>query len=205
VRFKLEEIDAIARNAEDGAKTGASGAALAPIRRMVKPDNGGEIMTETATFGAGCFWGVEAAFRNVEGVKATAVGYSGGTTENPTYEEVCTDRTGHAEVVRVEYDPEKVSYEQLLDVFWKCHDPTQLNRQGPDYGKQYRSVVFSHTPEQEKAARASKERLEASDRFKGRKIVTQIEPAPEFYMAEPYHQQYLQKRGQASCHLPLGE
>jgi peptide-methionine (S)-S-oxide reductase len=153
-----------------------------------------------ATFGAGCFWGVEAEFRRVQGVKATAVGYAGGDLENPTYKDVCSDTTGHAEVVQVEYDPEAVSYDDLLNVFWENHDPTTLNRQGPDIGTQYRSVVFFHTPEQEEAARASKERLEKSGRFR-RPIVTQIEPASEFWRAEEYHQQYLEKRGLASCHI----
>jgi peptide-methionine (S)-S-oxide reductase len=155
---------------------------------------------EKATFGAGCFWGVEAAFRLVKGVKKTAVGYAGGTTRNPTYEEVCTDTTGHAEVVQVEYDPQEVTYERLLDVFWAEHDPTQLNRQGPDVGRQYRSVVFFHSPEQEKVARASKERLATSGRFK-RPIVTEILPAPEFWRAEDYHQQYLEKRGRARSRM----
>ena len=153
-----------------------------------------------ATFGAGCFWGVEAEFRRVQGVKATAVGYAGGDLKNPTYKDVCSDTTGHAEVVQVEYDPEAVSYDDLLNVFWENHDPTTLNRQGPDIGTQYRSVVFFHTPEQEEAARASKERLEKSGRFR-RPIVTQIEPASEFWRAEEYHQQYLEKRGLASCHI----
>jgi peptide-methionine (S)-S-oxide reductase len=155
---------------------------------------------EKAMFGAGCFWGVEATFREVPGVVNTTVGYAGGHTKNPTYEEVCTDLTGHAEVVLVEYDPEKVSYEQLLEVFWNCHDPTQLNRQGPDVGTQYRSVIFAFTPEQREAAEASRERLERSGRF-SRPIVTQILPAPEFYPAEEYHQRYLEKRGLRSCHM----
>ncbi len=150
------------------------------------------------TFGAGCFWGVEAAFRQIQGVTSTAVGYLGGTVENPTYQDVCTGSTGHAEVVQVEYDPAQIAYEDLLNVFWKCHDPTTLNRQGPDVGAQYRSAVFFHTPEQEAAAKVSKEK--AQDRFK-RPIVTEITPASAFYRAEEYHQQYLEKRGQASCHL----
>jgi peptide-methionine (S)-S-oxide reductase len=153
-----------------------------------------------ATFGAGCFWGVEAAFRRVKGVTSTRVGYSGGTMKNPSYNDVCTDRTGHAEVVEVEYDPAKVSYEELLNVFWDIHDPTTLNRQGPDVGTQYRSVIFFHSPEQEALAKASKEKLQHSGRFK-RPIATEITPASEFYMAEDYHQQYLEKRGQESCHL----
>jgi peptide-methionine (S)-S-oxide reductase len=153
-----------------------------------------------ATFGAGCFWGVEEEFRKVAGVKDTAVGYSGGRLENPTYEDVCTDRTGHAEVVEVEYDPEKVAYETLLDVFWNGHNPTQLNRQGPDVGTQYRSAIFFHTPEQEEAARASKEKLAQSGRF-ARPIVTEISPAQRFWRAEDYHQRYLEKRGLGSCHV----
>ena len=153
---------------------------------------------DRAVFGAGCFWGVEAAFREVRGVKSTAVGYSGGTVKNPTYKDVCTGRTGHAEAVKVEYDPAEVSYEELLDVFWGCHDPTTLNRQGPDVGTQYRSAIFFHTPEQEVAAKASKEHLQASDHYT-RPIVTEIIPASEFYRAEEYHQQYLEKLGQASC------
>ena len=150
------------------------------------------------TFGAGCFWSVEAAFRQIQGVTATTVGYLGGTVANPTYQDVCTGSTGHAEVVQVEYDPAQIAYEDLLDVFWKCHDPTTLDRQGPDVGAQYRSAVFFHTPEQEAIVLVSKEK--AQDRFK-RSIVTEITPASTFYRAEEYHQQYLEKRGQASCHL----
>src|SRR5215831_12235201 len=153
---------------------------------------GGADKMEKATFGAGCFWGVEATFRQVEGVTTAAVGYMGGTLENPTYEDVCTDRTGHAEVVQVEYDPSQVSYDELLKVFWENHDPTTLNRQGPDVGTQYRSVIFFTTPEQERAARASRAALEASGRYH-RPIVTAIEPAPPFYEAEEYHQRYLEK------------
>jgi len=155
---------------------------------------------EKATFGAGCFWGVEAAFRQIKGVKATAVGYMGGKLKDPTYQDVCTDRTGHAEVVEVEYDPSEVSYEELLRVFWDNHDPTTLNRQGPDTGTQYRSVIFYHTPEQEAAAKASKDTLAKSGRYK-QPIVTEITAAPEFWRAEDYHQQYLEKRGLAQCHL----
>jgi peptide-methionine (S)-S-oxide reductase len=156
--------------------------------------------TEKATFGAGCFWGVEEEFRKVPGVVDAAVGYSGGSLENPTYRDVCTDRTGHAEVVEVDFDPAVVSYDRLLDVFWNAHDPTQLNRQGPDVGTQYRSVVFVHSPEQDAAARASLDRLEKSGRFR-RPIATQIEPAARFWRAEDYHQQYLAKRGLGSCHV----
>ncbi|MEM2160322.1 MAG: peptide-methionine (S)-S-oxide reductase MsrA [Candidatus Nitrosotenuis sp.] len=147
-----------------------------------------------ATFGAGCFWCVEDIFRTTKGVTSTMVGYGGGKTKNPTYEEVCTDMTGHAELVQVEYDPKVISYENLLDVFWNSHDPTQLNRQGPDIGTQYRSVIFCHDSEQEKIAHASKEKLEKSGRF-GKKIVTEIKPAPEFYKAEEYHQKYYLKCG----------
>ena len=153
-----------------------------------------------ATFGAGCFWGVEEDFRKVPGVVGTAVGYSGGTKANPTYEDVCSDRTGHAEVVEVEYDPAKTAYETLLDVFWNGHNPTQRNRQGPDVGTQYRSVIFFHTPEQEAAARASKERLAQSGKF-GKPIVTEISPAQPFWRAEEYHQRYFEKRGGGSCHV----
>jgi len=153
-----------------------------------------------ATFAAGCFWGVEAAFRQVPGVTATRVGYTGGTTTNPTYKQVCTDRTGHAEAVEVSYDPARVSYDDLLRVFWENHDPTQRNRQGPDIGTQYRSAIFYHDSEQEAAARASKERLERSGAHK-RPIVTEIVPAQTFYQAEDYHQQYLEKRGLATCRI----
>ena len=157
-------------------------------------------MTEKATFAAGCFWGVEAAFRQVPGVLDAAVGYSGGAFPNPTYEDVCTGRTGHAESVQVEFDPARVSYDQLLDVFWENHDPTTLNRQGPDVGTQYRSVIFVEGPEQEKAAKESKERLEKSSRYR-RPIVTEIAPAQPFWRAEDYHQRYLEKRGLAHCKI----
>jgi len=152
---------------------------------------------EKATFGAGCFWGIEAAFRQVKGVKTTAVGYSGGTLENPTYDDVCSGQTGHAEVVQLEFDPKRVSYGELLNLFWDVHDPTTANRQGPDVGSQYRSAIFFHGPEQEAAARASLAHEEQSGRF-GRPIVTEITPASTFYMAEDYHQQYMEKRGGAS-------
>ncbi len=154
----------------------------------------------TATFAAGCFWGVEAEFRRMPGVTATRVGYSGGTTTTPTYEQVCSGRTGHAEAVEVTYDPECVSYDDLLRVFWENHDPTQRNRQGPDVGTQYRSVIFYQDPAQQEAARASKERLEQAGAYR-RPIVTEIAPAPAFYEAEDYHQQYLEKRGLAACHI----
>ena len=153
-----------------------------------------------ATFAAGCFWGVEATFRQLPGVISTRVGYIGGNTPDPTYKDVCTDTTGHAEAVEVEYDPAKISYDQLLNVFWENHDPTQLNRQGPDWGKQYRSAIFFHSPEQEREAKASKEKLEKSHRF-SKPIVTQIVPATTFFQAEDYHQQYLEKKGLASCHI----
>jgi peptide-methionine (S)-S-oxide reductase len=153
-----------------------------------------------ATFAAGCFWGVEATFRQIPGVSSTRVGYTGGQSANPNYKDVCTDRTGHAEAVEVEYDPAKVSYGDLLNVFWENHDPTQLNRQGPDFGTQYRSAIFYHSPEQELAARESKAKLEKSGAY-NRPIVTQIVPAVTFYEAEDYHQQYLEKRGLASCHI----
>jgi peptide-methionine (S)-S-oxide reductase len=155
--------------------------------------------TEKATFGMGCFWGAEEVFRVAKGVISTTVGYMGGTLANPTYEDVCTDKTGHAEAVQVEYDPSSVSYKELLDIFWENHDPTTLNRQGPDLGTQYRSVVFFHTKEQEEEARKSKEGLERSKRFK-RPIVTEITPASTFYRAEEYHQKYLQRRGFGTCH-----
>ncbi len=157
-------------------------------------------MNEKAIFAAGCFWGVEADFRQIPGVTATRVGYTGGHTTNPTYEQVCSHTTGHAEAVEVTFDPEQVSYDELLDVFWHAHDPTQLNRQGWDVGDQYRSAIFFTSPEQQEAAVASKERAQADTR---KPIVTQIEPAGEFYEAEDYHQQYLEKRGRASCHVGL--
>ncbi len=153
---------------------------------------------EKAMFGAGCFWGVETTFRNIKGVNNAAVGYAGGKTENPTYEDVCGKETGHAEVVEVEFDPAFVPYQQLLDVFWANHDPTTLNRQGPDVGSQYRSVIFYYTPEQRAAAEQSKAEMDKRGKFR-RPIVTLIEPAPEFYRAEEYHQRYLEKRGLAHC------
>jgi len=153
-------------------------------------------VTKKATFGAGCFWGVEAAFRQLDGVAKTRVGYAGGELDNPTYEDVCSHKTGHAEVVEVSYDPDQVSYDDLLDVFWGKHDPTQLNRQGWDIGDQYRSVIFVHDEEQRTAAERSKDNEQAAYR---KPIVTQIEPASAFYEAEDYHQQYLEKRGRSSC------
>ncbi len=156
---------------------------------------------EKAAFGAGCFWGVEAAFRQVKGVVSTEVGYMGGWLKNPTYREVCSGQTGHVEVVQMEYDPSQVSYDELLDVFWKIHDPTQLNRQGPDVGTQYKSVIFFHNAEQEAAARSSNERLQNSGRL-DKKIVTEVLSASQFCRAEEHHQQYLEKRGVKSCGLP---
>ena len=156
---------------------------------------------QTATFAAGCFWGVEGAFRQVKGVDSVTVGYTGGATVNPTYAQVCTHLTGHAEAVEVVFDSSKVSYNDLLNVFWKIHDPTQLNRQGPDTGTQYRSTIFYHSPEQAAVARASLEQLQKSAKFGKRKVVTQIVPATVFYRAEEYHQNYLQKNGLPACHL----
>jgi len=155
-----------------------------------------------ATFGAGCFWGIEAAFRRIPGVIDVAVGYTGGTLENPSYKDVCTGRTGHAEAVLVDFEPAKVTYQQLLDVFWSSHDPTQLNRQGPDVGTQYRSVIFYHDQEQLAQAEESKAKLDSSGRFR-RPIATQIVPAAPFFRAEEYHQRYLEKRGQESCSIHL--
>jgi peptide-methionine (S)-S-oxide reductase len=156
---------------------------------------------ETATFAAGCFWGVEAAFRQVEGVLSTSVGYTGGTTENPTYQEVCTGATGHAEALQLEYDPAAISYGELLDVFWASHDPTTKNRQGPDVGTQYRSAIFFHSPQQREEAVASRTRLQESGRV-GRPIVTEITPVSTFYRAEEYHQNYLEKQGLGACPRP---
>jgi peptide-methionine (S)-S-oxide reductase len=157
-------------------------------------------MERKATFGAGCFWGVEAVFRQVEGVIATKVGYAGGHTESPSYEDVCSHTTGHAEVVQVTYDPDRISYDELLDVFWGKHDPTQMNRQGWDVGDQYRSVIFFHDEEQREAAERSKAALDASGKYR-KPVVTQIEPAPVFYPAEDYHQRYLEKQGLRHCRI----
>lgn len=154
---------------------------------------------ETATFGAGCFWGVEETFKEIPGVKSTAVGYLGGTYDHPTYGDVCTGRTGHAEVLQLQYDPNEVSYDSLLDTFWRNHNPTTLNRQGPDVGTQYRSAIFFHTSQQEEMAKASKEKSERSGTFRN-PIVTEITPASTFYRAEEYHQRYLEKRGVGACH-----
>ncbi len=153
---------------------------------------------EKATFGAGCFWGVEETFRKLKGVTSTAVGYAGGNKENPGYEDVCSDETGHAEVVQLEFDPSQINYDQLLDVFWSNHNPTTLNQQGPDVGTQYRSVIFYHSPEQRAAAETSKRKISESRKF-NRPVVTRIEPAPKFWRAEEYHQRYLEKRGQSHC------
>lgn len=155
---------------------------------------------EKVAFGAGCFWGVEAAFRKLAGVKNTHVGYMGGKTDNPTYKDVCNGDTNHAEVVLVEFDPAAISFDALLDTFWENHDPTQKNRQGPDFGTQYRSVIFAFTPEQIQTAELSRKALEKSGRFRN-SIVTEIKPAPEFWRAEEYHQQYLEKQGKDSCHF----
>ncbi len=156
--------------------------------------------TEKATFGAGCFWGVESAFRAVKGVNEVISGYAGGHIKNPAYRDVCSGETGHAEVVQVEYDPSQVGYDELLEVFWNCHNPTTPNRQGPDVGTQYRSAIFFYTPEQEIAAKASREKLQQSGRWR-EPVVTEILPASEFYPAEEYHQRYFEKRGvQGHCH-----
>lgn len=162
------------------------------------------VKTEEAMFGAGCFWGVEATFRKVPGVTEVFSGYAGGKTKNPTYKDVCTDATGHAEVVHITFDPAKVSYKQLVELFFKMHDPTQVNRQGPDYGTQYRSAIFYYSPEQQKTAQAVKDALTARGRFK-RPIATEISPAGTFYKAEEYHQRYLEKHGLDNCHLPPPE
>ena len=154
---------------------------------------------QMATFAAGCFWGVEETFTKIKGVKSTRVGYIGGNLPNPTYEDVCTDRTGHAEALQVKYDPKEISYEELLDLFWSIHNPTTKNRQGPDIGSQYRSIIFYHTPEQESIAKKSKQELDDSNRFQN-KIVTEIVPASTFYPAEDYHQKYYQKIGGGSCY-----
>jgi peptide-methionine (S)-S-oxide reductase len=156
---------------------------------------------EKATFGAGCFWGVEAKFAAMPGVAATAVGYEGGKLDNPSYKDVCTDQTGHAEVVELDFDNEKISFERLLDAFFELHDPTTMNRQGPDWGTQYRSAVFFHSPEQEQQAKAKIEELNNEGRYKPKRVVTQVVPAETFWRAEEYHQRYLEKRGLASCHI----
>jgi peptide-methionine (S)-S-oxide reductase len=180
-----------------GALLAGSVAQAAPETNAVAK---GAAHMEKATFAAGCFWGVESEFRAVKGVQDTAVGYTGGAIPNPTYEQVCTHATGHAEAVEVQFDPKVVTFEQLLDLFWKIHDPTQLDRQGPDVGSNYRSAIFCHTPEQQKAAQASLEKLQQTPGYYNRKIVTQIVAAAPFYRAEEYHQRYLEKHGRAKCH-----
>lgn len=159
--------------------------------------------TEIATFAAGCFWGIEDVFRHTNGVVETSVGYTGGHLEEPSYRQVCTGRTGHAEAVEIEYDPTKVTYEQLLEVFWQVHDPTQLNRQGPDHGTQYRSAIFFHDPGQERLARESMAKLQDSGKFR-RSIMTEISPAANFWQAEEYHQQYVEKNGHGGCAVNFG-
>jgi len=172
-------------------------AGKAAKKSEARAQRGGDMELEKAIFGAGCFWGVEAAFREVEGVKETVVGYSGGHAANPSYKEVCSGTTGHTEVVQVLFDPEEVAYEELLDIFWKCHDPTEVNRQGPDVGSQYRSVIFYCSPEQKAAAQASKAQRDASGTYQ-RPVATAIEAATAFYRAEDYHQQYFEKRGRSA-------
>ncbi len=164
------------------------------------PAEEGAMQTEKATFAAGCFWGVEAAFRSIDGVIDAQSGYTGGHTENPTYKEVCSDTTGHAESVEVTFNPAKVSYERLLEAFWKMHDPTQVNRQGPDVGSQYRSAIFYHSPEQQAAAEASKAALNQDAKFK-KPVATEIVPVAPFYRAEEYHQRYFEKTGRPACHI----
>ncbi len=181
-------------------KTGLAAAVAATTAAKRKAAKGADMgSVETATFGAGCFWGVEELFRKTPGVIETAAGYMGGQKENPAYEDVCTDETGHAEVVQVKFDPKKIPYDKLLGLFWANHNPTTLNRQGPDIGTQYRSVIFFHTPEQEKLAQKSKIAASESGKWGGRPIVTEIAPAQKFWKAEDYHQKYLQKRGLESC------
>jgi len=163
--------------------------------------DGGEKPMETATFGGGCFWGVELAFSQQDGVIETDVGFMGGSKDDPSYKEVCYTDTGHAEVVHLTFDPDKISYDDLLNIFWRIHDPTQVNRQGPDVGTQYRTVIFYHSDDQREQAEASKTAMDASGKFKA-PIATIIEPAATFWKAEDYHQDYLKKRGQTSCHIP---
>ncbi len=167
---------------------------------LLPSENGNNL--QTATFAAGCFWGVEEEYRKVKGVKSTTVGYTGGWLENPSYEHVCSDRTGHAEAIQITYNPREVSYENLLEIFWSIHNPTTKDRQGFDFGTQYRSAIFYHTPKQEETARKSKEELERSGRFKNKRIVTEIVPVLAFYKAEEYHQKYYQKKGGGgSCYF----
>jgi len=166
---------------------------------VVSAEEGG-VKTEKAVFAAGCFWGVESAFRQIVGVVDTQVGYTGGKTADPTYQDVCTDTTGHAEAIEITFDPAKVSYEKLLDFFWRMHDPTQIDRQGPDVGTQYRSAIFYHSPQQKAAAEASESALDKSGKYK-KPIATQILPAGPFYRAEEYHQRYFEKNGGPACHI----
>jgi len=190
-------VDTVANSGADKPRPRQNSQTKTPaLRKVEQPAE--PVKYEKATFAAGCFWGVEASFRAVEGVVATQVGYTGGRRANPTYRQVCTDKTGHAEAVEVTYDPKKVSFEDLLDVFWKIHDPTALNRQGPDVGTQYRSTILYHSPNQKALAEASMQKLEKARAFK-RPIVTEIVPAPKFYKAEEYHQRYLEKQGKTSC------
>ncbi len=188
-----------------GANTSPSGAAPTPTtdaasKDATSMDSTVQGATQTAMFGAGCFWGVQAKFDKIDGVIATEVGYAGGTMDKPTYKDVCTDETGHAEVVHITFDPAKVSYQQLVDAFFTLHDPTQMNRQGPDYGTQYRTVIFYYSPEQQQTAEATIQRLTEAKKFP-RPIVTKVVPAAEFWKAEDYHQKYLKKRGLDDCHL----
>lgn len=194
----LFAVLAIGLSFADNETAGSDKKEMQDAQQMSATDKETAEMTEYATFGGGCFWGVEAAFQKIDGVSKTEVGYSGGNTDHPTYRQVCTGRTGHAEVVRVTYDPSVCTYQQLLDVFWSVHDPTQVNRQGPDIGEQYRSVIFYHSPEQKKIAEESIRLLTDIGRYP-RKIATKVESAPDFWIAEDYHQQYLEKRGLGSC------
>jgi peptide-methionine (S)-S-oxide reductase len=196
---KIKIFNASTNTIEEVEKVYKTDAAALVFARLSDPP---EKNTEKAAFAAGCFWGVEAAFQEVKGVVNTAVGFAGGRTKNPTYEEVCTNTTGHAETVLVKYDPAAVTYEQLLNVFFSIHDPTTVNRQGPDVGSQYRSAIFYYTPQQEKAAQIFKNKLTESGKF-NKPIVTEITPAGEFYKAEDYHQRYYRKHGlKPTCHLP---
>jgi peptide-methionine (S)-S-oxide reductase len=183
------------------ATSPAVNVAAAPVANASLEKKNPPVVTKLATFGAGCFWGVEDIFRNTPGVVNTAVGYMGGSLANPTYENVCSDSTGHAEVVQVQYDPSVVTYDQLLEVFWRCHNPTLVNRQGPDVGTQYRSAIFVQGEAERQAAEASKARLDASGKH-AKPIATSIEVGQVFWKAEDYHQQYLEKRGLSNCHKP---
>ena len=194
--------DPTASRTDASADTNGS---TSPVKEPVKPSKQTPVKTETATFGAGCFWGIENKFRQTPGVVDTAVGYAGGKVENPTYRQVCEDETGHAEVVQVVFDPSKITYQQLLEIFFENHDPTTMNRQGPDVGTQYRSVIFFHGPEQQKLAQAEKAKLDASGEYVG-PIVTTVDAAPTFWKAEDYHQQYFEKKGvNWSCHTGNGK